>query len=191
MAAPLVTSRTPGINETNVYVNKYIEIVFDQALSPSTVNDNTVVIYRISDYNIIDKSVTYDNATLKVTLAPEIVFDQNTQYNVVVVGADQSDQCIKNLAGQSLATSLTWYFTTGTEKGDQTGETHEEELADTPSTESPVSRVLEPKAIEGLSIKSTSPENYSANLGTMNGDYATAHWDGPVTITFNKPVASG
>jgi len=191
MAAPLVSSRAPGINETNVYVNTYIEIVFDQLLSPSTVNDNTVVIYRISDYNIIDKSVSYDSATFKVTLAPDIVFDQNTQYNVVVVGADQSDQCIKNLAGQSLATSATWYFTTGTEKGDQPGETSEEEEPDTPSTESPVSRVLEPKATESLSIISTSPENYSANLGTMNGDYATALWNGPVTVTFNKPMASG
>ncbi|MCX6658801.1 MAG: Ig-like domain-containing protein, partial [Candidatus Bathyarchaeota archaeon] len=150
MAAPLVVSRTPGINEVNVYVNKYIEIVFDQALSPSTVNDNTIVVYRISDYNIIDKSVAYDNATFKVTVAPEIVFDQNTQYNVVVVGLDQSVQCVQNLAGQSLATSLTWYFTTGTEKGDQTGETHEEEIADTPSIDSPVSRVLEPKATDAL-----------------------------------------
>jgi hypothetical protein len=114
MAAPLVVSRTPAPNETNVYVNKYIEVVFNQALSPSTVNDNTLLIYRISDYTIIEKVITYDAATFKVSLAPEIIFDQNTQYNVVVVGADQSDSCIKNLAGESLALTKNWYFNKGT-----------------------------------------------------------------------------
>lgn len=191
MAAPLVVTRTPAPNETNVYVNKYIEITFDQLLSPSTVNENTIVVYRISDYNIIDKTVTYDSATFKVTLAPEIILDQNTQYNVVVVGADQSDLCVKNLAGQSLAVSSTWYFTTGTEKGDTAGETHEEDIPDTPTAASPVSLIPEVRATQGISIKSTSPDNYSANVGVMNGDYATSHYSGPITITFDRPMASG
>lgn len=191
MAAPLLVSRTPGINETNVYVNKYIEVVFNQAMETSSLNDNTILIYRISDYSVLDKTITYDAATFKVTIATEIVLDQNTQYNVVIVGLDQSNLCVKNSGSESLATTLTWYFTTGTEVGDQPGETHEEEMPDQPSVESPVSEVLQPKPTAAMYIKSTSPANYSANLGTINGDFETVHWDGPITVTFDRPVASG
>jgi hypothetical protein len=175
MSAPSMVSRTPAPNETNVYLNKYIEIAFNQPLSTSTINDNTIIIYRISDYNVIDKKITYDAATYTITLAPEIVFDQNTQYNVVIVGADQTDLCLKNATNENLATSLT---------GD-------EEKVDLPTADSPVSAVLEPAVTTLLSIKSTRPENYSANLGTINGDFSTVHWDGPIMVTFDRPVASG
>lgn len=191
MSAPLYTSRTPAPDETNVYVNKYIEVVFDQTLDEASLNDNTILLYRVSDYNLVDKTIDYDATTRKVTIAPVATFDQNTQYNVVMVGADSSSSCIKNSTSESMATSLTWYFTTGTESGDQPGETHEEEEPDTPSAESPVSIVLPPKATDALSIIDTYPDNYAANLGTINGDYATVHLDGPITVKFNRAVASG
>lgn len=191
MAAPLFTSRTPSPNETNVYVNKYIEVVFDQSLDTTTLNDNTILLYRLSDYQLIDKKITFTAATNTVSISPLTIFDQNTQYNIVLVGADSSASCIKNSVGESMAVSLTWYFTTGTEAGDQPGETHEEEEPDTPSADSPVSAVLVPKATESLSIVQTYPENYAANLGTINGDYATVHFDGPITVKFDRAVASG
>jgi hypothetical protein len=191
MSAPLITSKTPGVNETGVYLNKYIQVVFDQALDQAALNDNTILLFRVSDYQILGKTISFDTATNTVTIAPDIILDQNTQYNVVIVGADQSATCVQNSSSEDLAVSVSWYFTTGTASGDQEGETHEEEEPDKPSADSPVSLVLEPKSTTSLSIVSTSPENYSSNLGIMNGDYETVHYDGPISVTFNRAVASG
>lgn len=192
MAAPLIASRTPAINEVNVYINKYIEIVFDQAMSAATLNDNTILVYRISDYDVIEKKITYDAATFTVTIATDIVFDQNTQYNVVIVGADQTDLCVKNVTSESLTTTVTWAFTTGTETGEPENVDPDADPGKVePQAPSPVSKVLEPTVMTALYVKATSPENYSANLGTINGDYETVHWPGPVSVTFGTPVASG
>jgi hypothetical protein len=191
MSAPLINIRTPAADETGVYVNKYIEVVFDQALDAASLTDNTILLYRVSDFQILGKTSTFNVASFTLSIAPDIVLDQNTQYNVVIVGADQSSTCVKNSSGESLALSSSWYFTTGTESGDQPGEVHEEEMPDTPSADSPVAMVLEPKATTSLSIVSTSPENYSSNLGVINGDYETVYYGGPVSVTFNRAVASG
>lgn len=108
-----------------------------------------------------------------------------------MVGADETTLCIKNAANVSMATSLTWYFTTGTSVSEAPEETTEDETPADPVADSPVSKVLEPKTTTSLSIKSTYPENYATGLGTINGDYETVHWDGPLTITFDRPMASG
>lgn len=191
MAAPLLVSRTPTPNETNVYLNKYIEVVFNQSLSAATVNDNTCVVYRVSDFEVITCTVTLNATTNTITIVPEIVLDQNTQYNAVIVGADETTLCLKNAANENLASSITWYFTTGTSVGDQADETAEEDLPPDPVADPPASRVLETRATSTLSIKSTSPENYKAGIGNINGDYETVHWDGPITITFDRAMASG
>lgn len=191
MAAPLIVSRTPAIDEVNVYVNKYIQVVFDQALDQTTATDNTVLLYRASDFAILGKTITFDTAGTTIVVAPDIVLDQNTQYNMVVVGADQSSTCLKNQGGESLAVSISWVFTTGTQSGEEEGETHEENTPDMPAADSPVSLVLEPAVTTDLTIVSTIPENYSANIGTINGDYETVYYPGPITVTFNKAMASG
>ena len=191
MAAPILVSRTPGINEVSVYVNKHIELVFDQTIDSTTINDNTLLIYRVSDYNIVDKTIEYDAATFTITIIPNIVFDQNTQYNAIIVGADQSDVCIKNALAESLVTTVTWYFTTGTSAGDPQPEDREEHVpTDTPA-ESPVSKVIGVAESDSLVVTETNPQNYDANIGTINGDFATVHWEGPITVTFNHPMASG
>jgi hypothetical protein len=192
MAAPSVVSRSPGVNEVNVYVNEYIEVLFNQNLNQATLNDNTILLYRVTDYQIMDKMWSFDTGTYKLTITPNIVFDQNTQYNVVLVGADQSSSCIKNISDEAMALSVTWNFTTGTGVRDPQGDVGEsEEAADLETAESPVSKVLPAKTTDDLIITGTIPENYSANMGVMNGDYATAHYSGPIKVTFNRPVASG
>ena len=191
MAAPIINSRAPAPNETNVVLNKYIEVVFDQAIDQSTINDNTVLLYRVADYQVLEKNLTYDSNNNKLTIAPDIVYDQNTQYNIVIVGLDHSSSCVKNITGESLAQSSSWYFTTGTSVGDQPGETHEEEEPDLPTADSPVSLVLPPKPSEILSIVSTYPDNYQSNLGAINPDFTTVYFNGPISVTFNRLVASG
>ena len=191
MSAPLINSRTPAPNATGIYLNAYVEVIFNQQIDQTTINDNTVLLYRMSDYQLVDKTLTYDSSALKLTIAPEIIFDQSTQYNVVIVGADQSSACVRNVGAEALATSATWYFTTGTTSSEPSGDAPPGENPDVPSASSPVSLVLPPAETVGLSITATSPNNYDADVGTINGDFETTRFDGPITVTFNKLVASG
>jgi hypothetical protein len=191
MSAPLINSRTPAVDATNVYLNQLIYVVFDQVIDSTTLTDNTVVLYRISDYQVIEKKITWDAATLKMTVTPDIAFDQNTQYNVVVVGLDSSATCVKNVSGEGLATTATWYFTTGTSVYIPATDTIPETPAEQEVASAPAYEVLTPRSTTDFAIVSTSPENYSANLGSINSDYATVYYAGPVMVTFNELVASG
>jgi hypothetical protein len=193
MASPTIISRTPAPNAVSVYLNAYLEVVFSQAIDPTTINSNTVLLYRVSDFVIMDNSASFDVASLKLTVIPNIVFDQNTQYNAVLVGLDQSNACIKNLTGEGLATSSSWYFTTGLLPDDPQGEfgENDEEAIDKSTAESPVSLVLPPKSTTDLTIIGTTPENYAANIGSINSDFETVYYHGPIQIQFNQPVASG
>jgi hypothetical protein len=193
MSAPLVNSKTPAADAVSVYINDHVDVIFDQAIDEDTLNDNTVLLYRMSDYQVMDKTISYSTSTNTLTITPSIVLDQNTQYSCVLVGADQSASCIKNSGSESMVVSLSWNFTTGTLPMDPQGEFGEddEEAIDRSTAESPVSLVLPPKSTEDLIIVSTSPSNYAANVGTFNSDMETERWDGPLTVTFNQPVASG
>jgi hypothetical protein len=193
MASPLIVSKSPAANSTNVYINAYIEVVFDQHMAPASLNENTILLYRVSDYQVMDVTSTFVNDNDTLTIIPDIVFDQNTQYNIVLVGSDQSTSNIQNSVGEPLLTSESWNFTTGLLKQDPQGEFGEdnEEAVDIKSAESPVSLVLPPKSSNSLLITGTSPDNYSDNIGKMNLDYETAYYGGPITVTFNSPLASG
>jgi hypothetical protein len=162
-------------------------------MAPASLNENTILLYRVSDYQVMDVTSTFVEENDTLTIIPDIVFDQNTQYNIVLVGSDQSSSNIQNSVGEPLATSESWNFTTGLLKQDPQGEMGEnnEEAVDIKSAESPVSLVLPPKASNSLLITGTSPDNYADNIGRMNLDFETAYYGGPITVTFNAPIASG
>ena len=193
MPAPTILSTNPATNATGIFLNQYIIVTFSEPVNVSTVNDNTVLLYRVADYHILDKSLTFDPTNTVLTITPSIVFDQNTQYNAVVVGHSQSSVCVQDAFGNSLATSLSWNFTTGTllmnQQQDQ-GELDEQNV-DQQTAPSPVSEVLPPLSTTDLIITGTTPNNYDDNIGSMNADYATSFYGGPITVSFNQPVASG
>jgi len=191
MAAPTISSRTPAINATNVYLNQLIYITFDQAMSSASFTDNTLILYRTSDYAIIDKTISYDSDTYKVTITPDVIFDENATYNMVAVGLDQSSTCIKNSSAESLVATATWYFTTGIEVYEAPEDTVTETQPEAPVADTPVAKVLEPSASTTFSITATDPENYESDIGTLNSNLTTATWSGPITITFNRLLASG
>lgn len=191
MSAPIISTRVPAVNATNVYLNQLIYIVFDQPMTSSTLNDNTILLYRTSDYAVLDKTISYDSTTYKVTVTPDIIFHENTTYNIVVVGANQSSTCVKNASSVSMTTTATWYFTTGEDTYSAPEDTVEETQPETEVADSPAVKVLEPRSSTDLAIIDISPDNYSANLGTLNADNATVYWAGPITIKFNKAMASG
>jgi hypothetical protein len=193
MSAPIILSKSPDSNATGVFLNAYITVNFDQAMDPASINDNTILLYRVSDYQVMEKLFTLSNNNFSVTLTPEIAFDTNTLYNVVVVGYDQSNACVRNVTQEAMTSHATWNFETGTFVGDQPDNPAEadEENVDLP-TAPPVTVLVPPAAATDLlAITATWPENYAANIGTKNVDMVTAYLGGSITVTFNRAMASG
>ncbi len=194
MAAPTISTRVPTSSATNVYLNQLIYITFDQAMDSTSLTDNTIILYRTSDYEVMDKTISYDSSTFKVTVTPDVIFDKDTTYNIVVVGLDQSATCVENSSDAGMTTTATWYFTTGTEVYRAPEDTVAETQPDETVAGTPVAKVLEPRISTDFVIVSTSPENYSSNLGTSS-DNENVTWGAVspsgVRVIFNRPVASG
>jgi len=101
--APVVFSTSPTNNENNVERNKVVEIVFDQAMNPSTMNNSTITLHQGTA--AVNGSVNYSGTT--ATFTPENVLDAQTDYTVnVSTGASSS-------SGVVLENDNEWSFTTG------------------------------------------------------------------------------
>ena len=194
MAAPIISTRIPAASATNVYLNQLVYITFDQAMDSTSLTDNTIILYRTSDYEVMDKTISYDSSTYKVTLTPDVIFNKDSTYNVVVVGLDQSTTCVENSSDEGMTTTATWYYTTGTEVYEAPEDTVAETQPDELVAGTPAAKVLEPRVTTDFAIVSTSPENYSSNLGT-SADNEDVTWGATspsgVRVVFNRPVASG
>jgi hypothetical protein len=94
MSQPTVISTTPNSDTTNVAIDISPVITFDQALDSNTVDETTGTIYRAS----------------KVTIKPLATLPKNTVLGVMVRGGTRG---IKNGAGEYLASSYHFQFTTG------------------------------------------------------------------------------
>lgn len=193
MAEPIILSKSPEADAIGVYINARVVVTFDQGMNTDSINDNTILLFRVSDYQVMEKTFAFSDDSASVTIIPDIAFDTNTQYNVVVVGYDQSNTCVRNSSNEALLVHESWNFTTGELADDPPVDPGEEgeENVDVPVAESPVTLVPPAATTTDLIITQTWPDNYQANVGTKNVDQITAHLGGPVTVTFNRAMASG
>lgn len=101
--APVIFSTSPMNDENNVERNKVVEITFDQAMDPSTVNNTTITLQQGS--TTVNGSVDYSGTTARFT--SENVLAAQTDYTAKVsTGA-------KSSSGVALAIDNEWSFTTG------------------------------------------------------------------------------
>ncbi len=166
MAAPNITLTTPLSNQTNVYINQLIYVYFDTNILESSVNQNTVLMYRSSDYSKVEGTTEYDIAESKATFIPGKVLDTDTSYTFILVGADQSSDCIKSDTLDSLADSEAMVFVTGSEIYEAVQPTQEEVEQEDQYAASPTIPVLEPVPDPDFSVLETYPENGTTNVGT-------------------------
>lgn len=101
--APVVFSTSPVNDENDVERNKVVEIVFDRAMDPSTINTTTITLREGS--TMIDGSVDYSGTEARFT--SENVLAAQTQYTVRVSTG------VKSASGVALADDKEWSFTTG------------------------------------------------------------------------------
>jgi hypothetical protein len=107
---PAVLAITPLANATNVAVNTTVTVRFSEAVDPATINGSTFVL-RNAAGSTVAATIGYDAASFTAILTPTAVLANSAQYTATVVGG-ATDPRIKDLAGNALASSGVWSFTT-------------------------------------------------------------------------------
>lgn len=102
---PTVLTADPLANATGVARNKQVRITFSESMDASTINSTTFTLKK--GLANVGGTVTYSGTTAVYT--PTFSLDANTLYTA------QISTGVKDLAGNALATSTIWNFTTGTE----------------------------------------------------------------------------
>ena len=101
--APLIFSTSPLNNENDIERNRSMEIVFDQAMDPTTINNSTITLQQGTTQ--VSGSVDYSGTAAKFT--SDDVLDAQTDYTAKVsTGA-------RSASGVALANDHEWNFTTG------------------------------------------------------------------------------
>lgn len=133
MSAPIVLSSIPNSNDVDIVLGAPIQIVFDQPIDPATITTATFALTGPGTTQIVDSEQLqmgqsilsgreYITGTFSYTDSSTLIFTPGRPlrpgviYSVIIVGGDSMlvTSCVKNLAGEKLATSYQFLFTTGT-----------------------------------------------------------------------------
>jgi hypothetical protein len=108
--APLISARTPAAGATAVATNSVLTLSFNEAMDPATVNGSTFVL-RNAGGTLVPAGVSYNAATRVATLTPSSALAPSSTYTATAVGGGTEPR-LKDLAGNALAASSQWSFTT-------------------------------------------------------------------------------
>jgi hypothetical protein len=111
--APTLNSRTPTAGATGVSTGTTVTATFSEALTASTVSTSTIELRNASNV-LVSSTVSYNASTFTATLTPSAALTANSTYTVNVKGGS-TDPRIKDVAGNALATTQTWTFTTASD----------------------------------------------------------------------------
>jgi hypothetical protein len=107
---PTVSSTSPADATTGVSASASVTATFSEALDTSTVGTSTFELRNAANM-LVSSSVSYDAASRTATLTPSAPLAASTTYTATLKGGS-TDPRIKDLAGNALATSPMWRFTT-------------------------------------------------------------------------------
>jgi Domain of unknown function (DUF4082)/Bacterial Ig-like domain/Bacterial Ig domain len=113
--APLLTVTTPAQGATGVSVTARPSALFSEAMDASSLNVSTFELRNAASV-LVSASVSYDSATRMATLTPTNALSPQTTYTVTLRGG-ASAPVVKDAAGNALAATATWSFTTAAALG--------------------------------------------------------------------------
>jgi hypothetical protein len=105
---PTVTSATPANNGTSVNATTMVTATFSEAMNASTITTGTFVL-RDPANALVPAAVSYNTTTRVATLDPSQALSAATKYTATISGGSAG---AKDAAGNPLASSFTWSFTT-------------------------------------------------------------------------------
>jgi hypothetical protein len=107
---PTIVTVTPASGATGVSTATTVTVTFSEAVAPSTISTSTIQL-QDPNHNTVAATVTYNASTFTATLQPSSALVANTTYTATVKGGT-TGSVVKDLAGNALAASSTWSFTT-------------------------------------------------------------------------------
>jgi hypothetical protein len=187
--APTVASRSPAPGATGVPANTTVTATFSEALDAASISTATVEL-RTSSGTLVGAAVAYATAGFTVTLTPTAALADLTAYTVTLRGGATG---IKDVAGNALATDVTWTFTTAAAsdtvaptvaaRSPAPGATG---VATTTAVSATFSEALDPASVSSTTVELRSAAGVLVTAGVA---YAAAGFT--VTLTPTAPLASG
>jgi hypothetical protein len=108
--APLVSTLSPASGATGVSRTANITATFNEAMDPASITPTTIEL-RGPGNLLVAAAVSYAATTRVATLNPAPTLTALSTYSVTVKGG-ATDPRVKDLAGNALASSRIWAFTT-------------------------------------------------------------------------------
>ena len=178
MPAPTILSTSPGDLGINVYRNKIVSVVFDQAMLASTISTATVFLRSADTGETATGAVSLstDLTTASLTLTRAMAPDST--YILTVVGFDASSSCCKSSGSVALAATKRVTFQTGQEYDAPTLTKSSDDLAAQGDLSLP-SNVTVNATSTYLSILSTTPQNRQAEVDV---DFS------PISVVFDGTI---
>ena len=190
---PEVQSKSPSDGLTNVSQGTTVTAVFNESMDATSINNLTVEL-RDSVGTLVTSTVNYNASNRTVILTPSASLAGSTTYTATIKGG-AADPRVKDLAGNALAASVTWSFTTEAQPcaSAPCSSWPSSAIPATPSVNDPGSVELGVKFRSDLSGYITGIRFYkgSANTGTHVGSLWTAAGELLATATFASETASG
>jgi WD40 repeat protein/methionine-rich copper-binding protein CopC len=200
--APTVISTNPADGATGASQSAAVTATFSEALDPSTLTSSTFELRGPNDA-VVPASVSFDAGTQTARLTPNASLAPGLLYRATLRGGS-SDPTIRDAAGNALATSVSWSFTTAT------GPTCPCSIW--PATATPTNQVdQDPNAVElGVKFRSDvdgfvsgirfwkGAQNNGAHVGSLwttsgqrlaNATFSNETASGWQQVTFGTPVA--
>ena len=106
---PIVLTVIPPNAGTSVSVASTVQATFNEAMDAATMTTSTIEL-RTPGNTVVPATVTYNAVSRTATLTPTSALAINTTYTAKVIGGGSG---VKDLAGNALASTYTWTFTTG------------------------------------------------------------------------------
>jgi Big-like domain-containing protein len=106
--APTIVTRTPAVNATGVSTATTVRVTFSEAMNASTINGTTISL-RNANNTLVTATVAYNASTFAATLTPSAALAAGQTYTATVTGGSAG---VTDAAGNALAASAVWSFTT-------------------------------------------------------------------------------
>ena len=183
--ASLVSS-SPADGETDFFLNKSLELTFDEAVASAALTDNIVSLYNLDTGGTVPINLTLKATNSSVVIVtPQSHLTEDTDYRLVVLGTDMAMGFNFSFAGGSdLATTISIQFATGDTV--YSVDTTVEKEAAAKTLEGDLFLPVNVKALGfDFTVTQVRPKNHSHNNPTgLTGDNS-------ISFTFSKALFTG
>jgi hypothetical protein len=191
--APLLSVTSPAQGATGVSTAVRPSALFNEAMDASSLNVSTFELRNAASV-LVSASVSYNSATRMATLTPTNALSPLTTYTVTLRGG-ASAPVVKDAAGNALAATATWTFTTAAALGSNCpcGAFGASAVPVNASVNDPSAVELGVKFITDLPGFITGVRFYKgpSNTGTHVGNLWNAAGTRLATATFSAETATG